>query len=145
MEEILIGVYMTTRRKWWRLWKPGAYPFIKDPWLQLRFLSNWNPLNIRKNRFCSFGPVRGRSNCPVEALLRYLEARPSTGGPLFVTREGKPLLRAKIAKISKACIVNCGLEPEFYNTHSFRAGRASDLALAGGTRRGDLFYGAMVL
>ena len=70
-------------------------------------------------------------NCPVEALLRYLKVRPSTGGPLFVTREGKPLLRAKIAKILKACIVNCGLEPEFYNTHSFRAGRASDLALSG--------------
>ena len=72
-----------------------------------------------------FGPVRGRSKLPSRGVVAVLGSktiyRRST---FFVTREGKPLLRAKIAKISKACIVNCGLEPEFYNTHSFRAGRA---------------------
>ena len=43
----------------------------------------------------------------------------------------KPLRRAEAARGLKHGLRRLGVDPARYNTHSFRAGRATDLALAG--------------
>ena len=69
--------------------------------------------------------------CPVKALREYLKVRPRVPGILFVTQSGAVLRREVLAKILKCCANVGGLDGKQCNTHSFRAGRATDLAVAG--------------
>ena len=69
--------------------------------------------------------------CPVTALLRFLKHRPTLPGNIFTRDNGKVYTRLFMANVLKRCIKACGLLPDDFNTHSFRAGRATDLAAAG--------------
>lgn len=70
-------------------------------------------------------------HCPVQALLAYLRHRPPIPGVLFLTKTGAPLSRNSLALTLKRGISLLGLNPNLYNTHSLRVGRATDLALSG--------------
>ena len=69
--------------------------------------------------------------CPIRSLLEYLKLRSQTPGPLFLLETGSPLDRATIAKYLSSSLANSGLQSNLFSTHSFRVGRATDLALSG--------------
>ena len=69
--------------------------------------------------------------CLVRALLDYLQVRPQEQGPLFLVQSGAPLTRALLSKSLKEALQASGVPSHDYDTHSFRAGRATDLAAAG--------------
>ena len=69
--------------------------------------------------------------CPVRALKKYIAIR-SNGSPhLFCLQNGSVLTRALVSKVLKACVKELGLDPDDFDTHSFRAGRTTDLVEAG--------------
>ena len=74
---------------------------------------------------------RAHGVCPVEALKVYLSVRPKGEGVLFRHRNGSGLNRSQVASILKTCAEAVGLDPKDYDTHSFRAGRTTDLVEAG--------------
>ena len=65
--------------------------------------------------------------CPVRAVKVFLKVRSKNEGPLFIKEDGKPISRDLVATSLKRCVSRCGLDPELFNTHSFRAGRTTDL------------------
>ena len=69
--------------------------------------------------------------CPVYNLLLYLAVRPKVGLTLFVDRKGTPVNRCFVARHLKDLLAAVGENPQEFNTHSLRVGRATDLALAG--------------
>lgn len=74
-------------------------------------------------------------SCPVTALLKYLVVRGDHEGPLFIKMNLKPINRSHYSKVIKDSIKYLGIDPTRYNTHSFRIGRATDLAILGASSR----------
>ena len=72
-------------------------------------------------------PATQPSQCPVQAVAKYLVSRPSGSGPIFLRPNGKPLSAYLVNKTIKACVSFLGLNPDDYSSHSFRAGRTTDL------------------
>ena len=66
--------------------------------------------------------------CPVYTLRQYLQLRSNKGGPIFIDQNQSPIDRQLLSSTLKAMITLIGLKPENYNTHSFRIGRATQLA-----------------
>ena len=72
--------------------------------------------------------------CPVQLILDYLEMRgdyTSMNDNLFVFRGGIPVPQKAFRKLLRQLLKRVGLQPEMYDTHSFRIGRATDLRKAG--------------
>ena len=69
--------------------------------------------------------------CPKTALVNFLKIRSAANGPLFTNERGIAISRYALLKVLKACINLAGLNEASFNTHSFRVGRASDLASNG--------------
>ena len=69
--------------------------------------------------------------CPKKALLDFLEVRQSAAGPLFLGKNGERMTRYQVHKTLRKCLIKSGFDPTKFNTHSFRVGRASDLASQG--------------
>ena len=66
--------------------------------------------------------------CPVLALRTYLQCRGNHQGPLFLNENKLPVTRSAFSSHLKSCLRIAGLPPHRYNTHSFRIGRATQLA-----------------
>ena len=73
-------------------------------------------------------PQGPASRCPVLALTQYLDLRSKESGPLFVDPLGVPLHRSAFCSFLKQVLTAAGLDHNVYNTHSFRIGRATQLA-----------------
>ena len=69
--------------------------------------------------------------CPVLALLKFCRSRGDSGGVFFVKKNGRPVGRNFLVSRLKSWLCKLGLNSELYNTHSFRIGRATDLAKVG--------------
>ena len=67
-------------------------------------------------------------SCPIAALSQYLTARGTSSGPLFISQSSTPIDRETFSANIKNAIRHIGLDQTFYNTHSFRIGRATQLA-----------------
>ena len=83
----------------------------------------------------TLNPSKHRDYCPVAALQEYLSKRKPISGPLFLTKTKQPLTRAKFSTFLKTCIDMAGFDSADYNTHSFRIGRATQLASENATER----------
>ena len=70
-------------------------------------------------------------SCPVVWLNRYLHMRGNAEGPLFIDSDGKPLTRDIMAGHIKLACEAVGLKDRGYNTHSFRIGKGTDMAMDG--------------
>jgi hypothetical protein len=70
-------------------------------------------------------PASNSMYCPVTALKIYLQLR----GPLFITTTGQPLTREIFSSFLKQALTQAGIPPTNYNTHSFRIGRATQMAI----------------
>ena len=68
-------------------------------------------------------------------MNEFLRLRGSNPGPLFCFRDGKPISRKFFFEHLKEHISAIGLNNKLYNTHSFRVGRTTDLALEGASDR----------
>lgn len=70
--------------------------------------------------------------CPVRALQEYLMLRPQVQGALFIHRDGVPVTRVQFSAVLNKCVQCSSLSAKtLYKTHSFRIGRATDLAIQG--------------
>ena len=70
--------------------------------------------------------------CPVKALAIFLSKRPSVAGPLFIHSNGIPITRAQFSAVLSKCVHAARLSAsKCFKTHSFRIGRATDLAAQG--------------
>ena len=58
-------------------------------------------------------------------------SRRNHSGPLFITRRGKGISRDRVALTLKKCLELADIASKKFNTHSFRIGRITDLALSG--------------
>ena len=70
--------------------------------------------------------------CPVESLSGYFRARPRGGTPCFVLADASPVPRLFVADALTKLFGISGYKEGNFSTHSLRAGRATDLAAAGG-------------
>ena len=68
--------------------------------------------------------------CPVVLMNRYLQIRPKTAGPLFVTDSG-PLTRGAVYSMMERCVALLQWPKKTYEPHSFRIDRATMWALQG--------------
>ena len=66
--------------------------------------------------------------CVVQAVNDYLAIRGEGADTLFIEHSGTPVTRHKVVRVLKRAMSNLGLNPVRFNGHSFRIGRASDLA-----------------
>ena len=71
------------------------------------------------------------SACPVNACRKFLRLRGNKPGPLFCRGKNTPLKRNQIVCLLSRHLALLGLNPKKYNTHSFRYGKATDMAKNG--------------
>lgn len=76
-------------------------------------------------------PASNGVACPFAAMHAYLHMRTSQTGPLFIHFEGQPLTRYQFITILKRCLNAIGVDSSNYNSHSFRIGAATTLAIQG--------------
>ena len=69
--------------------------------------------------------------CPVSALQQYLLARGPTPGQLFINHDHSPTTIEQFGANLKTTTTLSSLPPHQYTTHSFRIGKASDMAAEG--------------
>ena len=84
-------------------------------------------IKIKKSPYCK----ELAKACPVEVTKSYLELRGSYSSDsdhLFVFSDKSPVLPRHLRAMLKLTLRRIGLDPSMYDTHSFRSGRASDLA-----------------
>ena len=96
-------------------------------YLLINFRSYKHSKNACKIRI----PPSTSSNCPVSSIERYLHLRGRKPGPFFVSGKNSPIPRNAFAQLLKRCVTYTGKDPSAYNTHSFRIGRATQLAVEG--------------
>ena len=68
---------------------------------------------------------------PIKGILPYLAIRGKKLGPLFLTKDNKPLTRQKFHSTLAVVLQQVGLDNKKYNTHSFRIGAATSARQAG--------------
>ena len=73
-------------------------------------------------------PSLSREACPVTALRTYLCQRPLLPGPLFIHKNGSPVSRNAVSSLLRKSVQRLDLDPSQFSPHSFRIGRATDLA-----------------
>ena len=71
------------------------------------------------------------SLCCVAAVQQFLNYRPANGFYLFCHQNGRPLTSNQFSGVLSKAVRELGLSPQLYTSHSFRIGRASDLAAKG--------------
>ena len=72
----------------------------------------------------------GKQDCPVHHLSKYLNVRGTNTGPLFMSH-GAPVTRHQFNKVLGHCLKYLNIPAANYNTHSFRIGRTTDMAITG--------------
>ena len=74
----------------------------------------------------------GAAHCPVLALIQYLNMRPNTSqNALFVDDKGDTITRSWFVKNLKQLLAITPFSHCNINSHSFRIGRTTDMALSG--------------
>ena len=80
-------------------------------------------IKIQKHRFDTEG------YCPVEAINDYITLRPPydpIDEQFFIFQDHTVLRAEQVRQVLRATVNNLGLNPNNYDTHSFRIGRATD-------------------
>lgn len=65
------------------------------------------------------------TNCPVQALLNYIQLRGNMAGPLFLAESKSPISAAQFTAVLCNCVNTIGLDIKRYTPHSFRIGGTS--------------------
>ena len=64
-------------------------------------------------------------------MREYVQVRPKHGGFFFCHANGNPLTRSQFSGVLCKALKQCGFLSGSYKSHSFRIGRASELAVQG--------------
>lgn len=75
-------------------------------------------------------PKQSIGPCPVKAVTDYLAVAPMSH-TAFCHMDAAPVTRQQVTAVLEKCIKRAGLDTSVYKTHSFRIGRATDLAAHG--------------
>ena len=74
----------------------------------------------------------GDSSCLVSSMKRYLKCCPApSSSPLFIWDDGSPLIARRFQSQLWVYFGKLGLDPDQFNTHSFRIGAATTAAKVG--------------
>ena len=99
--------------------------------------SNYNLLTLRLLTYKhSANPAKFRYRCPPSLtghFQQYQTLRGHQPGLLFQHQNGDSFSRKFVLNNLRYILSSIGITPNQYNTHGFRAGRASDMATAGYT------------
>ena len=76
-------------------------------------------------------PAKKGNICCVHSVLTFIKARPKNDGYLLCHQNSDPLTKYQFSSILVKAISKLGLSPLHFKTHSFRIGRATDLAAEG--------------
>ena len=76
-------------------------------------------------------PAEKQGLCPIKNLRKFLAVRHNTPGPLFCHANSASLTRSQLAAVLDKCLKRTNFRHLHYRTHSFRIGRATDLAASG--------------
>ena len=68
---------------------------------------------------------------PVALIIKYLTARGSVRGPLFLCADGSPLSRTTLVAKVRAALAHAGVDSQEYSGHSFHIGAATTAAKKG--------------
>jgi len=79
--------------------------------------------------------------CPVRALQNYMTRRPDTKGPLFCHINTHPVTRQQFSGVLAKCIAKTKYAQGHFRSHSFRIGRATDLAAQGASNETIMHMG----
>ena len=74
---------------------------------------------------------RAPNSCPIQLISEYLKMRPQSSEILFVHSNGLPLTRYQFSAVLKKATMALSLSAGTFKTHSFRIGRATQLAIEG--------------
>ena len=69
--------------------------------------------------------------CPVQALIHFLQFRGTSPGFIYVNPDNTLLTRQQFHQMLSRALRDCGLDPNHFNTHSFRIGAATNAAAMG--------------
>jgi site-specific recombinase XerD len=69
--------------------------------------------------------------CAVRAYKLYARPQAQRDGPAFLTTLGRPLTRQLISSVLRDLLTSLHIKASAYNTHSFRIGKATDMATQG--------------
>ena len=76
-------------------------------------------------------PASNCISCPFVAMHNFLQIHPSKTGPLFTHFGGQPITRYQFVATLTQCLKILGIDSTKYNSHSFRIGAATTLAMQG--------------
>ena len=69
--------------------------------------------------------------CPISAMQKYLQARDTSSGPLFIYSSGTPLTKTALVSETRALLSRSAFNASHYAGHSYRIGAATTAASAG--------------
>lgn len=69
--------------------------------------------------------------CPVCNIKQYISIRPAAAGQFFVHANLNPVTRYQFSAVLKKCLKQSSFKLDTYTSHSFRIGRATQLAIMG--------------
>ena len=69
--------------------------------------------------------------CPISAMQKYLQARDTSSGPLFIYSSGTPLTKTALVSETRALLSRSGFNASHYAGHSYRIGAATTATSAG--------------
>jgi hypothetical protein len=73
----------------------------------------------------------GTPTCPIRAYKLYRLSQPQTNGFAFINKDKSPVTRQQIADTLQTLLKPISSTPKHFNTHSFRIGKATDMANKG--------------
>jgi len=91
------------------------------------FKNNQNGNPVRMRLPCE----SDRMICPVCNLHQYMHVRSQNPGQLFVHNNSSLVTRYQFSAVLKKCLQQSGFNMDVYKSHSFRIGRATQLASMG--------------
>ena len=97
--------------------------------LRIQLINSKN--NQRGRQISILIPKECDSTCPVDAVRRFMAVRPCINGPFFCHSDGRPATRFQFEAVLHKCLLRTQFASQYFRSHSFRIGRATDLARKG--------------
>lgn len=113
--------------------KFGNIATVKSPELKYSIKLDTFKHSESKTITLILNPSGNEKYCPVSALKNYITVRGNVNGNLFLDTSAKPITLHQFSIYLKKNLEHAGLDSTYYNTHSFRSGRVTQLAMDNAT------------
>ena len=95
--------------------------------LKISFRSSKHSKGPSKLEICT----SDKKSCPIKPLENYMKFRGHSSGPFFRHRNKTPITSNFLVTALKTHLLRAHHNPDHYNCHSFRIGKATDMARSG--------------